>query len=618
MSDQIPVGVQETYGPRSGSTPTSDYTPTSDDFLIDIDVDFVTRPITPTIHLVQYDYVLPVLAFHLYSNRNGRPLPSGCVASIRINNGNGTVYYRNADGVSDDRMTVYFKITSDLCISPGFKPGVIELSNAQGLINSSPFSVEVEQNPVPNDVVEEDESYISLLTLLDQTEKWREDGSPHLTNNSYIVTGKASATDVANYATAEGSDNSSLAIRGHAEGYNNTIASTATSSHAEGSGNTVSGVSSHVEGDANTASGAKSHSEGYHTTASSATAHSEGNTTTASGESSHSEGNGTTASGDYSHAEGYSCEATGDNSHSEGYSTKSEGASSHAEGTGSTASGASSHAEGNGTTARGSAAHAEGGGNTASGDYSHAEGGGNTASGNYSHAGGSNSTASGAKSFVHGDHVTATTENEVVFGAYNAEKNAIFEVGYGMDSSHKFSPFYIGTDALTHMVCRDAVGVPGDFEINSQQLSQMLFNMTFVAPMFPVLDTGGYTGTTQIELHPTADIPKDTYGTFTAYTDLTFAAFENFVTGMTLKVVNNVPVYYPDFRVVRIWNVESGNERDVSVITQNYAISNVTNSGFRLTVTFNVHNNSASNVPANDVVMKVDIIHYFKLAIKQS
>ena len=281
-------------------------------------------------------------------------------------------------------------------------------------------------------------------------------------------------------------------------------------------------------------------------------------------------------------------------------------------------SGESSHSEGDHTTASGDYSHAEGYHTTAGGDYSHAEGGSNTASGNYSHAGGSNSTASGAKSFVHGDHVTAVNENEVVFGAYNAEKNAIFEVGYGSDAIHKFSPFYIGTNGLTNMVCRDAVGVPSDFEINSQQLAQMLLNTTFVAPRFPVLDTGGYSGTTQIELHPTADIPKDSYGTFTAYIDLSFGSFENFVTGMTLKVVNDIPVYYPDFRVVRIWNVESGNERDISVLTQNYEISNVTSAGFRLTVTFNVHNNSASNVPANDVVMKVDLIHYFKLALKQS
>lgn len=629
MAGQIPVNVNETYGPRSGSTPTSNYTPTSDDFLIDIDVDFVTRPITPVIHLVQYDYILPVLAFHLYSNRNGRPLPSGCVASIRINNGNGTVYYKNADGVSNDRMTVYFKITSDLCVSPGFKPGVIELSNAQGLINSSPFSVEVEQNPVSNDIVEEDESYISLATLLDQTEKWREDGSPHLTNNSYIVTGKASATDVANNATAEGLDNNVHGIRSHAEGYNNTITANGTASHAEGSGNTVSAASAHVEGSGSVASAANAHAEGNACTASGMKSHAEGDETTSSGEASHAEGSESTASGAASHAEGGNTISPAPFSHAEGWWTKtvtdpgasaSTMAGSHSEGFATKARGVGSHAEGYGYSgndesgwvyANGSGTHAEGHSTKATNDCAHAEGWFSQATGAYSHAEGWNTVASGESSHASGRGTVAGYQAQFACGEFNENsQDNVFEVGNGADGSNRRNAFWVQRNGIVYL------------GLNSLNSDSIMTLMRYTNPIIlpprtreaPTVDA--YHSKGKIDLTTSSEITPGNDGIMTGtltgvcpdtiYEQCYHSRAIEYGKRFPKHILNN---YMPFFNTVFIKNTDTGTYRKVLEVGTTYAITNYDSSTntFDLTVSTHVINLSDTTPIASNVVIRKEI-----------
>lgn len=601
MSDQIPVGLRETYGPRSGSTADSSYTPTANDFIIDIDVDFVTRPITPVIHLVQYDYELPVLAFHLYSNRSARALPSSCVASIRINNGNGTVYVENASGVSADRTTVYFKIKSSLCVSPGFKPGVIELSNSEGSICSSPISIEIEQNPVQQGDVESSESYVSLVTLLDETEKWREEGSTHLTNNSYIVTGKSEATDVADNATAEGYNNSALAQKCHAEGTNNTITSDGTSAHAEGSGNTVSGASAHAEGNGNTASGAASHAEG--------------NSTTASGVSAHSEGNGGIASGANSHAEGKDTTAEGVASHAEGDTSIASAANTHAEGDHTTASGAASHAEGSSTTASGENSHAEGRLTTASGDRAHAEGMQNTASGDRAHAGGAFCTASGDNSFTHGLYVTAPTDNMAAFGQYNTGTSGnLFEIGCGTgpETANRRNALWVDASGFVHL---------GLETINTDTLMYLMRRTT---PIILPPNPHGAPGPTSHHAKGTIDLTTETpiaagasgvmTGTLTGVCPDDI--YESCYGSQTIrygkrfpKHETDAPNYFPFFNTIYIKNTETGTYRKVLEVGTTYSFDNYDNSTntFDLTVNTQVINLSSDTPINSNVVIRKSI-----------
>lgn len=600
MSDQIPVGLRETYGPRSGSTASSSYEPTANDFVIDIDIDFVTRPITPVIHLVQYDYELPVLAFHLYSNRSARALPSSCVASIRINNGNGTVYVENASGVSADRTTVYFKIKPSLCVSPGFKPGVIELSNSEGSICSSPISIEIEQNPVQQGDIESTESYVSLVTLLDETEKWREEGSTHLTNNSYIVTGKSEATDVANNATAEGYNNTVSGVASHAEGSSNAITSDGIASHVEGTGNSVSGTSSHAEGINTTASGDSG-------------SHSEGNGTTASGVSSHSEGNGGVASGANSHAEGKDTTASGAVSHAEGDTSIASEANAHAEGDHTTASGAASHAEGSSTTASGENSHAEGRLNTASGDRSHAEGMQNTASGDRSHAGGAFCTASGDNSFAHGLYVTASNDEMAAFGKYNTDTNGnLFEIGCGADSDNKRNALWVDSDGFVHL---------GVEAINTDSL---MYLMRLTTPIILPPNPHGATGQSQYHEKGKIDLTTETpiaagasgvmTGTLTGVCpDIIYEScygYQAIRYGKRFpKHDEHGPNYFPFFDTVYIKNTETGTYRKVLEVGTTYSFDNYDSSTntFDLTVNTQVINLSSDTPINSNVVIRKSI-----------
>ena len=324
LDDYTPAQAREHWGYQLAQ-----YTPPADSVIIDIDVDFVTRPITPPIHLVQFDKVLPVLAIHMYSNRSAYSMPQQSTAAIRVNNGNGTYYYAFAEGRSADFTTVYFQIQAALCLDPGFKPGVIEISNSDGLVNSSSVQIEVEQNPMPEDVIISSDDYINLRQLIDEVEKWAYGDCQHLTHNSWVVKGCKDGVQIGTGATAEGAENSSTGGYSHTEGYNNT----------------ASGAYAHAEGNNSTASAFAAHAEGS-SSATSSNAHAEGGGTTASGNCSHSEGNASVASGGYSHAEGNGTTASGNKAHAEGDTTVASEPSAHAEGIHSEASNSAAHAEG--------------------------------------------------------------------------------------------------------------------------------------------------------------------------------------------------------------------------------------------------------------------------------
>ena len=266
-----------------------------------------------------------------------------------------------------------------------------------------------------------------------------------LYGDTNINIGRQTDTEVGQYSTAVGFENTASGDYSYAEGFRNTAkgfishaegAGTKAEgewSHAEGQGTTAQGNYSHVEGyntktvneyshaegNSTTAIGVGCHVEGYNTTAIRTYSHAEGDSTTASGEASHSEGNETSASGNFSHAEGYKTTADSDYSHAEGRETYVSSTYGHAEGSGTQATGIlGDHAEGLGTTASGSCSHAEGQGTTASGMYAHAEGQQTKAMGSYAHAEGAETLASGNFSHAEGYKTTAL-QNQHAQGHFN-------------------------------------------------------------------------------------------------------------------------------------------------------------------------------------------------------
>lgn len=605
LDNYTPAYAREHWGVQLNQ-----YTPPADSVIIDVDVDFVTRPITPPIHLVQYDKVLPVLAIHMYSNRSAYSMPQQSTAAIRVNLGNGAHYYAFAEGRSADFTIVYFVLQAPLCYNPGFKPGVIEISNSEGLINSSAISIEVEQNPMPEDAIHTDEDYINLINIIHGVEKWAYGDCQHLTNNSWIVNGCKDGVQIGTGATAEGAENTSTGAYSHTEGYNNTASGAC--AHAEGNNSTASALGSHAEG-SSSATSSNAHAEGSGTTASGSDAHSEGNATTASGGYSHAEGNGTTASGSKAHAEGDTTVASEPSAHAEGIHSEASNRAAHAEGNYTTASGESSHSEGDHATASGDYSHAEGYHTTASGDYSHAEGGSNTASGVASHAEGISVTASGQASHASGTGTVAGYENQVAIGEYNENKQSdVFEIGNGTSTTRKniFSISKNG-DILTRRQFSTLVSSELGLEYSFKQVMEtMVFGTYHSYPAYR--NPSALTAT----LKPTAAIPAGSYGTFRGIIQIPFTTFD--VGPLTMLADGNSMGFSIENLEINEWvNVSTGSDRDISLLTTEYTRTVTTPGVIDVNLTCNVHNNSTKQVPTT-VEMRMSLNCAIMYMLKQS
>lgn len=603
MAGMTPVESRETWGYAL-----SPYTPNTDKVVIDVDIDFITRPITPTIHLVQYDKELPVLAVHMYENRSAYTIASVATAAIRINCG-GEAYYHEAQGKSADGTTVYFEVDETLCLDPGYKPGVIEISNSQGVIGSSPIAVDVDQNPVPEDAIIASGDYVSLKEMIDQTRKWAYGDCQDLTNNSRVRVGKADATDVATNATAEGYNNTVSGVGAHAEGTNNTITSDGLASHAEGNFNTVSNSASHVEGYHSTASGSSggAHAEGGYTTASAQCAHAEGFNNIASGAGAHAEGFGLTGTDGN--------QAIGSASHVEGMNNIARAGGSHAEGRENeiTADGLYSHAEGSGNTVSGQHAHAEGNSNTVSGNYAHAGGTGCTASGAKSHASGENCTASGVNSFAHGLALSVPNDNMAAFGKYNTGTSGnLFEIGCGADSDNKRNALWVDSDGFVHL---------GVEAINTDSL---MYLMRLTTPIILPPNPHGTTGQSQYHEKGKIDLTTETpiaagasgvmTGTLTGVCPDTI--YESCYGYQAIRYGKRFPKhdehgpnYFPFFDTVYIKNIETDRPRKVLEVGTTYSFDNYDSSTntFDLTVNTQVINLSSDTPINSNVVIRKSI-----------
>lgn len=114
----------------------------------------------------------------------------------------------------------------------------------------------------------------------------------------YIQTGRLLNSEIGDYATAEGSNNTASGTNAHAEG--SSVTASNRNAHAEGLDTIASGFDSHAEGTSYIDDGTL-----VHTVASGFGAHAEGTGTVASGNDAHSEGFGSIASGNHSHAGGF-------------------------------------------------------------------------------------------------------------------------------------------------------------------------------------------------------------------------------------------------------------------------------------------------------------------------
>jgi len=127
------------------------YTVGSNDILHSIAIDFVKRPFTSPVHVVQFDNTLPIIEVELFENNEHYVIPNDVDIWVRWSNGQ---VYKQVLGCSSDRKKVYFSIDQNMVEKYGDAYAIIEVVKDDGqgttkkVAGSSPLLFQVDKNPI--------------------------------------------------------------------------------------------------------------------------------------------------------------------------------------------------------------------------------------------------------------------------------------------------------------------------------------------------------------------------------------------------------------------------------------------------------------------------------------
>ena len=132
----------------------STYTPDSTKILHTAYADFVSRQIGRTIHVVQYDDSLPLLAVKLFSDGRPYTIPSNAEISIKLGKSDGKFVYNPALGCDSARHTAYFEITYQMVVLAETVSPIIEVRIGTSIAASSSIGIIIDRNPIQREDIE--------------------------------------------------------------------------------------------------------------------------------------------------------------------------------------------------------------------------------------------------------------------------------------------------------------------------------------------------------------------------------------------------------------------------------------------------------------------------------
>lgn len=132
----------------------STYTPDSTKILHTAYADFVSRQIGRTIHVVQYDDSLPLLAVKLFSDGQSYTIPSNAEISIKLGKSDGKFVYNPALGCDSARHTAYFEITYQMVVLAETVSPIIEVRIGTSIAASSSIGIIIDRNPIQREDIE--------------------------------------------------------------------------------------------------------------------------------------------------------------------------------------------------------------------------------------------------------------------------------------------------------------------------------------------------------------------------------------------------------------------------------------------------------------------------------
>lgn len=150
------------------------YVENINDIIHETSVDFVTRPCSREIHIVQYDKGLPVIKVNLF--REGQPyqLPNNASVHVRLGKLDNTFVYTNILGMNEDRTIAYFEVTEQMAMISGRVSPVIEVVYQGKVACSSPIPFVISKNPVQEGQIESHDEFPIIYQLESDVEEHNE------------------------------------------------------------------------------------------------------------------------------------------------------------------------------------------------------------------------------------------------------------------------------------------------------------------------------------------------------------------------------------------------------------------------------------------------------------
>ncbi|MCM1179413.1 MAG: hypothetical protein NC347_04095 [Clostridium sp.] len=179
----------------------STYTPDSTKILHTAYADFVSRQIGRTIHVVQYDDSLPLLAVKLFSDGQPYTIPSNAEISIKLGKSDGKFVYNPALGCDSARHTAYFEITYQMVVLAETVSPIIEVRIGSSIAASSSIGIIIDRNPIQREDIESTSEWKVIEQAIDYSKE--------------AVSAAASAS--ASRSAAAASESNALAYRNAAQ-----------------------------------------------------------------------------------------------------------------------------------------------------------------------------------------------------------------------------------------------------------------------------------------------------------------------------------------------------------------------------------------------------------------
>jgi len=147
------------------------YVPGPEKLIHSTRVDFGKRILPVTIHLVQYDYDIPVIAVSLYFNDTQLVLADTAEMNLRFYKvRDHTFLYNPALGCNEARNIVYFGVTEQMTILRGLFQPIVEITIGDASAGSSYIDLEIDRNPIQHDDITSSTEYQLLRTFAERAE----------------------------------------------------------------------------------------------------------------------------------------------------------------------------------------------------------------------------------------------------------------------------------------------------------------------------------------------------------------------------------------------------------------------------------------------------------------